>query len=147
MKNQEKYFFISLSFFYATLLFSLLNLFVWFFWKNKLERTRIRPTVMVMTVWLGLMLEATSTQVTEYFRLSFPCWLFTLILILAIPFVGAAILARFPLFYYYSLFSEQLASQARVNFIISYHLGMLAGKISRRTKMKSSRFHLLGKYS
>ena len=91
-----------------SLLISFVFLTIWFIFKNRFERTRRRPNIMVITAFFGLLLTTITTSLYDFVTASFPCWLYTILVALIVPFLGGTLISRLILFFYSSKFSEQM---------------------------------------
>lgn len=98
-----------LAFFIVVLVLSLSCVLVWVMGKNRYDRTRIRPTSLVVTSALGAIFTSAAIQLYDYLGHLLPCWTMSFLLPNIVPAVTGSISMRLVIFYFHSKFSDQVA--------------------------------------
>ncbi|KAH9256994.1 hypothetical protein BASA81_004815 [Batrachochytrium salamandrivorans] len=124
-----------LAFFIVVSLLSVACVVVWVLGKNRYDRTRIRPTSLVITSALGTIFTSAAIQLYDYLGHLLPCWTLSFLLPNIVPFVTGSITMRLVIFYFHAKFSDQVADLMPTAFMETDDENMLAKKRGKCTKL------------
>jgi hypothetical protein len=81
--------------------------------KHRYERTRVRPSIMVITMWLALLGVLNTVNLAGVLGAEYPCLLGTILLILIIPFGASSIISKLLLLFFLSKFNREALNYNR----------------------------------
>jgi hypothetical protein len=112
LDNRPDFIAINAFFLYFTVGFCLFCILVWLSLKGKYERTKIRPTGLVVMACTGCFVNTLLVHLSVVMQKPLPCWLLAILLTIIVPLVAGSLIARLIAFYFLSLYSAEAAQSA-----------------------------------
>jgi hypothetical protein len=115
------------------LAFSLVCLLAWLWKKNKYERTRIRPTILIFMGFAGTIAAVLVNHLGSVLSSPLPCSVDTILVVMAVPLLFGSLISKLMIFFFLSKFSHESATVALASLNENGFAFLVLGSQQRKT--------------